>query len=72
VRTDSKATTLDKFLTGSVSMIKKQETGVPPSAVVPMQLYSVKKLIHEFEADVDPSIAATFKNHTYVGLLSSD
>jgi hypothetical protein len=53
VRTDSKATTLDKFL--NPNSIRKSDSTVSNKSenltVIPVNLLSVKKLIYEFETD---------------------
>lgn len=56
VRTDSQALTLDRFLNQGMQQ-KSQMTKLLNSSdvhtVVPVQLISVKKLIHQFENDRD-------------------
>lgn len=50
VRTDSTAMTLDRFLKqGNLS----NNSRVEKATVVSMNIMSVKKLIHEFENDID-------------------
>ena len=74
VRTDSQALTLDRFLNagrtkGKVSQFA-HSSDIP--AVVPVQLMSVKQLIHTFETDRDENLQKIFKKHSYVGFLQPD
>ena len=55
VRTDSSAMTLDRFLVqGNLS--NNSRTNQQMSTVVSMNIMSVMKLIHEFEADIDSEL----------------
>ena len=33
---------------------------------------AVKKLVHAFETDIDVQLQKTFRNHSYVGMLTPD
>ena len=59
VRTDSNATTLDKFLVSGNATLRKdiaRHAAKNPKMVVPQKLMSVRKLIYEYEHDVDHSL----------------
>ena len=58
VRTDSTAMTLDRFLvTGNMSNNSRgYGHGPDKQTVVSMNIVSVKKLIHDYEGDVDPKL----------------
>ena len=59
VRTDHNALTLDKFLNqerSSCTAINAQKQKLDPSCVIPIKLMSVKKLVHAFEQDGDPTL----------------
>ena len=71
VRTDSSAMTLDRFLVqGNLS--NNSRTNQQMSTVVSMNIMSVMKLIHEFEADIDSELQQNFKSHTFVGTLTPE
>jgi len=54
VRTDSQALTLDLFLNkGTTKSLVSKTAQDGSTVVVPVQLMSVKQLIHAFEADRD-------------------
>ena len=40
--------------------------------VVPQKLMSIRKLIYEYERDVDDTLQRLFKKHVYVGMISPD
>ena len=55
VRTDASAMTLDRFLVqGNLSNNSRMNPQL--STVVPMNIMSVMKLIHDFETDVDSDL----------------
>lgn len=59
IRTDSKATTLDKFFTSGNATLRKdigRKGARNPKTVVPQRLMSVRKLIYEFENDIDDTL----------------
>ena len=75
VRTDSRATTLDKFFVSGNATLRKdiaRNAAKNPKMVVPQKLMSVRKLIYEFENDADPTLQRLFKKHAYVGMVSPD
>ena len=75
IRTDSKATTLDKFFVSGNATLRKdiaRTSAKNTKAVVPQKLMSVRKIIFEFENDVDDTLQRLFKKHSYVGMLSLD
>jgi hypothetical protein len=75
VRTDSKATTLDKFFISGNATLRKDiaKTGSKnPKQVVPQKLMSVRKLIYDYENDADENLQKLFKKHAYVGMISPD
>jgi hypothetical protein len=70
VRTDSSAMTLDRFLVqGNLSNRAHHQQ---MSNVVSMNIMSVMKLIHDFEADIDSDLQQNFKSHTFVGTLTPE
>ena len=75
MRTDCRATTLDKyFVSGNTQMRKDlaRMASKNPKTVVPTKLMSVRRLIHKFENDIDHTLSKLFKKHTYVGMISPD
>ena len=71
VRTDSTAQTLDRFLVqGNLSNSNK--TLLDKQNVVSMNIVSVKKLIYEFESDIDEKLQESFRKHSFVGTLTPE
>jgi hypothetical protein len=75
IRTDYKATTLDKFFMKGNTSLRRDiaiKGAKDSKIVVPQQLMSVKKLIYEYENDIDENLQKLFKKHSYVGMIGID
>eukprot|EP00347_Sterkiella_histriomuscorum_P006746 403351590 len=72
VRTDATAMTLDRFLVQGSLSNNTRNSGQDKSTVVSMNIVAVRKLIHEFEQDIEPDLQDKFKKHTFVGFLTPE